>query len=465
MLRKAHKLVAICLVLAGIMAGLVSFVTAQVPQSQAQMSLSFAPLVRQASPAVANIYVTKIVARRVSPFASDPFFQQFFDFGPAMPRAENSLGSGVVLSADGILVTNTHVVGEAAEIRAVLPGGREFPAEVILSDEQTDLAILRLIGAEDLPYLDLADSDAAEVGDLVLAIGNPFGVGQTVSSGIVSGLARSGGMASAQGYFIQTDAPINPGNSGGALIDMTGRLLGVNTAILTRSGGSNGIGFAIPSNLVAAYVDQAQAGAPRIQRPWAGIAVQAVDTGLAGALDQTLPQGVVIAAQHPQSPFASAGLEVGDVILKVAGKPVNSRSELDFRMMTAMPAGQASVSYARAGAPMEAVIDLAPAPDEPPAEPVRVSGRSPLSGLEVARINPALIDALGLPLDAGGVAILSVDGFAVRLGLRPGDVLTRLNGQRINAPSDVLFVADQRARDWDIELIRDGQRSRLRFRL
>ncbi len=220
----------------------------RVPTSQAEIQLGFAPLVKEAAPAVVNIYAKRVVAVRDSPFAGDPFFEGLFrDFGTVRPQVQNSLGSGVILSPDGIVVSNYHVVGEATDIRVVLADRREFNATVILGDEESDLALLRLDGAADLPALTLRDSDSVEVGELVLAIGNPFGVGQTVSSGIVSGLARSGtASGTGRGYFIQTDAAINPGNSGGALIDVNGALIGVNTSILTRSGGSNGIGFAIP---------------------------------------------------------------------------------------------------------------------------------------------------------------------------------------------------------------------------
>ena len=211
----------------------------RVPSTLSEVQLSFAPLVRQAAPAVVNIYARRVVAQRQNPFGADPFFRDFFsDFGQLKPRVQNSLGSGVILSADGIVVSNYHVVGQATDIRVVLQDRREFAAQVLLADEESDLAILQLQGAGDMPFLPLRSSDTVEVGELVLAIGNPFGVGQTVSSGIVSGLARSGAVTgNARGYFIQTDAPINPGNSGGALIDTSGRLIGVNTSILTRSGG------------------------------------------------------------------------------------------------------------------------------------------------------------------------------------------------------------------------------------
>ena len=236
----------------------------RVPSDTVEVKLSYAPVVKAVVPSVVNIYARRVVETQASPFANDPFFSQFFGDMRSRPRLQNSLGSGVILGADGIVVSNFHVVGNATEIRVVLADKREFDAEVLLADPQTDLAILRMINAPDLPALTFSDSDAVEVGDLVLAVGNPFGVGQTVSSGIISAQARTGMVRGRPGYFIQTDAPINPGNSGGALVDMKGQLVGINTAIVTRSGGSDGIGFAIPANLVRQYVEQAQNGADQL---------------------------------------------------------------------------------------------------------------------------------------------------------------------------------------------------------
>ena len=310
----------------------------QVPTSQAQMQLSFVPLVKEATPAVVNIYAKIMAEPRRTPLQRDPFFERFFrDPFAEKPRVQNSLGSGVILSADGIVVSNYHVVGMATEIRVVLNDRREFSARVLLGDRDADLAILKIEAEEGLPFLPLRGSEGVEVGELVLAIGNPFGVGQTVSSGIVSGLARSGagGGNTGLGYFIQTDAPINPGNSGGALIDMAGRLIGINTSILTRSGGSNGIGFAIPADLVAAFVEQARAGAERFGRPWAGIAGQPVDADMAGPLGLDRPGGIIVSGLHPASPFLEAGLDVGDVIVAVDGQPVNTPNEMVYRMSVA----------------------------------------------------------------------------------------------------------------------------------
>jgi S1-C subfamily serine protease len=244
-----------------------------VPESPAQIALSFAPVVKETAPAVVNIYARQVVQDRANPFAGDPFFDQFFqDFGDTRPRVQNSLGSGVIVVAEGIVVSNHHVIADATDIRVVLADRREFAARVLLDDPQSDLAVLKVDTDTPLPALPIGDSEALQVGDLVLAIGNPFGVGQTVSSGIVSGLARSAlQVGDGTGYFVQTDAPINPGNSGGALVDMAGRLVGINTAIVTRDGGSNGIGFAVPSDLVAVVVAQALAGETAFRRPWAGV--------------------------------------------------------------------------------------------------------------------------------------------------------------------------------------------------
>ncbi|MBV0912870.1 trypsin-like peptidase domain-containing protein [Anianabacter salinae] len=439
--------------------------SAFLPGSRAEIGLSFAPVVKEAAPAVVNIYARRIVAERLSPFASDPFFSGVFGPPRTVERVQNSLGSGVIVDPGGIVVSNFHVVGGATDIRVVLSDRREFDGSVILADEDSDLAVIRLSGASDLPALDFADSDAAEVGDLVLAIGNPFGVGQTVSSGIVSGLARSGGnIGGRYGYFIQTDAPINPGNSGGALVDMRGALLGINTSILTRSGGSNGIGFAIPANLVAQYVAQAQAGRTEIARPWAGVAVQPVDAAMAGTLGLSPPQGVIVADAHPRSPFLAAGIEPGDVILTLGGQPVEAEAELTFRMTTLGVGTEAEVTYLRGGRRRTATVTLAAAPEDPPRDEIRIETRSSLGGLAIATINPAVIAQTGLPLGAVGVVVTQVSAFAQRTGLRPGDILRQINGQPVETSRDVARIAQAMPRTWEILFERDGRQSLLRLR-
>ena len=340
------------------------------------------------------------------------------------------------------------------------------PRNTHLTDEESDLAVLRLRDATDLPVLELADSDAVEVGDLVLAIGNPFGVGQTVSSGIISGLARSGiAVGSGRGYFIQTDAPINPGNSGGALVDMQGRLLGVNTAIITRSGASHGIGFAIPANLVAQVVAQAQEGRARFQRPWAGVTAQAVDAALAEAFDQRVPEGVVLLEIHPDSPLADAGLQRGDVVISVDGAPVNSGPEMMFRLAARGLGAQSDLTFRRGASEETASIDLVAPPDTPDRQALTLTDNSALRGLSVARINPAVIAEHNLAPDADGILVTGLADLAARTGLRPGDVLLAINGVMVGSTADVATLAAERTRNWQVEALRDGRRITLRFRL
>ncbi|MBN2631015.1 MAG: Do family serine endopeptidase [Rhodobacteraceae bacterium] len=437
----------------------------RVPESPTEISLSFAPVVKATAPAVVNIYASREVEDRLSPFAGDPFFDQFFEgFGQTQPRVQNSLGSGVIVSPAGIVVSNYHVVGQATEIRVVLNDRREYAADLILGDKESDLAVLRLQGAADLPALRLRDSDQVEVGDLVLAIGNPFGVGQTVSQGIVSGLARSS-VGQGRGYFIQTDAAINPGNSGGALVDMQGRLVGINTAILTRSGGSNGIGFAIPANLVQTVVAQAQSGASRFTRPWSGVTGQAMDAGMAEAMGLPRPDGVLLSNIHPESPFAKAGLRPGDVVVSIAGEPTNTPQEMIFRLAALGVGTKARVTYLHEDGEASAEIALIAPPEQPPRDPVTITDASALRGLSVARINPAVSAEMGLPVDATGVVVTEAQGLAAQIGLRAGDVLLAINNRPVTSPQDVAKAAVEPTRRWAIDVNRGGQIIRMRFRL
>lgn len=444
------------------------------PVSPAELQLSFAPVVKRTAPAVANIFAEKLVRSRRSPVMGDPFFERFFRRfgrpGQQRERVERSLGSGVVVSPDGLVVTNHHVIGDAVEITVALNDRREFRAEILLADEETDLAVLQLEGAEELPYLSFGDSDALEVGDLVLAIGNPFGVGQTVTTGILSAKART---AKSGQTFLQTDAAINPGNSGGALVDMQGRLVGVNSAILTRSGGSNGVGFAIPATLVAQAVRQARSGAMRLSKPWLGIAAQAVDNEIARSLGLSRPQGVILTDVAPQSPFAEAGLEPGTVILSVEGEPIDDAGELTFRLSTLGVGAEARVGVLRRRREREVVIHLIAAPETPPREETEIDGRTSLSGLGVANLNPALAEELAAELDkrgaaairkASGVVVLQARGLSARYGLRVGDVILRYNNEKVGSVRELtaLTRSDPELRDMRIE--RAGRRLRLRIR-
>lgn len=437
----------------------------RVPASREEISLSFAPLVRAAAPAVVNIYTRRVVrARRVSPLFNDPFFRRFFgnQFAPGgqqKKRVQNSLGSGVIVSADGLVVTNHHVIDRADEITVVLTDRREFDAEVVTRDEGTDLAVLRIrSGGEKLPFLELRDSDTLEVGDLVLAIGNPFGVGQTVTSGIVSALARTARGVSDFGFFIQTDAAINPGNSGGALIALDGRLIGINTAIYSRGGGSNGIGFAIPSNMVATVIGSAAAGG-KVIRPWLGARGQSIDADLARSLRLPRPSGVLVNSVHPDGPSASAGLKTGDVIVSVNGKEVADANILKFRIATLSVGGVADLTVIRQGRRLKMSVPLQAAPEIPKRDLSLITGPNPYAGAEVANISPALAEEISLDTDMTGVLVMRIKrgSPADRIGLEPGDILLRLNGTEIESVAALKNMVKRDFSAWRIEISRAGR--------
>lgn len=443
--------------------------TRVVPQTRSEITLSFAPVVKQAAPAVVNIYTRKIVQRRNSPFAGDPFFERFFqDMFPTRrtrQKVENSLGSGVILDPSGIVVSNNHVVGGADEITVILQDRREFQGRVILADEESDLAVLKLEDAHDLPTLEIRDSDSLEVGDLVLAIGNPFGVGQTVTSGIISGLTRSGvARRDGAGVFIQTDAAINPGNSGGALVDMEGRLVGVNTAILSRSGGSNGIGFAIPSNLVARVVTSARSGQKELVRAWFGMDGQTVSGDLAEALGIATPHGILIEDLHPESPIAEAGLRRGDVIVAFAESAVNTLQELEFRANTMQLGGTAALRFIRDGAERSVNVRMLQAPDRPAPDRRELSQRDALPGLTVININPRVIEELDLPVSASGVLVLQARGPASRVGLAGGDIIRRVDGVEIATVDALIRELNQTRGDTVLNIERNGRTGDIRYR-
>ncbi len=427
----------------------------QAPASRQQINLTFAPVVKRAAPAVANIYSRKVVRQRpVPPLFQDPFFRRFFgrefgqEFGQGAPRSgiQNSLGSGVVVDPEGVIVTNHHVVAGADEITVVLADRREFDASVIGSDERTDLAVLRVdTGGERLPFLALRNSDDVEVGDLVLAIGNPFGVGQTVTSGIVSATARTRVGVSDMNFFIQTDAAINPGNSGGALVDVEGRLIGVNTAIYSRSGGSLGIGFAVPSNMVRQVVSGFMAGG-KVVRPWLGAWGRTVTADIAYSLGMKRPTGVLVEQVYPGGPAERAGIRVGDVLLAVNDRITDDTESLDYRIATLAAGGRASLTYRRKGGEKTVTIALQAPPERPARDTAALDGPHPFAGAVVANMSPALAEELGVERFRPGVIILQVRrrANAGRLGLRPGDMIVALNGETIGSVA-ILRKADRAA--------------------
>lgn len=438
-----------------------------VPPSREAVQYSFAPVVKRTAPAVVNVYVSSRVRQSRSPFADDPFFRRFFGegFGMGMPRerVQSSLGSGVIVSPDGVIVTNTHVIKARGktEIRVALADQREFDAEIIAQDEKTDIAILKIDGnGEDFPFMKFADSDVLEVGDLVLAIGNPFGVGQTVTSGIVSALARS--QIASDAVFIQTDAAINPGNSGGALIDIKGQLVGINTAIFSRSGGSNGIGFAIPSNLVRLHVDAVREGRT-VERPWLGARLQSMDRDMAEALGVTRISGAVVMRVYENGPAEAAGLEPGDVVIKVDGFQVADARGVNYRLTTRGIGNTSQMVVLRDGREQELKVRLQAPPVPSKGDFRNLSGPHPFDGARVANLLPTLVEDMEIDIDDGVVVVSVRRGSAARhYGFRPGDVITEVGGQKIHSLEDLLPHLEGRKRVWQIVVNRGGRDLELR---
>jgi serine protease Do len=443
------------------------------PETQIQIELSFAPVVKKVAPAVVNIFSKRVVRQRgVSPFFNDPFFKRFFGddfgmFGLPRERIQNSLGSGVIVSEDGLIVTNHHVIKGATEITAVLADRREFAAELVLDDERTDLAVLRIDPAgKKLPHVVFRDSDEVEVGDLVLALGNPFGVGQTVTSGIVSATARTQVGISDFSFFIQTDAAINPGNSGGALVTLDGKLLGINTAIYSRNGGSVGIGFAIPANMVKTVVASARRGGALV-RAWSGLIGQDLTQDLAEGFGLETPGGVIVKKVYPGGPADRAGLKPGDVILSLDGRQVADVESFRYRIATREPGAQVRVDVWRNRALRTLTLAPIAAPENPPRNELQLSGKHPLSGAVVANLSPALAEELDLPGAWEGVIILKlVRGSAAdRLRFRPGDIIVAVNRKEVRDVTALDAALKQAKDSWRISFSREGTLRHAEFNL
>ena len=442
-------------------AGSASAQDRRVPASPTELRMSYAPVVQKAAPSVVNVYAAKIVENR-NPFMDDPFFRRFFGGGGGgMPReqVQRSLGSGVIVDGSGLVVTNNHVIEGANEVKIALADKREFEAEVLLKDARTDLAVLKVKdGREKFTAVDLGNSDELQVGDVVLALGNPFGVGQTVTHGIVSALARTQVGITDYQFFIQTDAAINPGNSGGALVDLSGRLIGINTAIFSRSGGSQGIGFAIPVNMVKVVIASARSGGTSVRRPWLGAKLQNVTPDIAESLGLKRPAGALVATVTDKSPAARAGLKTGDLIVAVDGQAVDDQNAFDYRFATKPLGGSAQLGVVRAGRETKIAIALETAPDTP-REEVVIQARSPFMGVKIANISPALADEMRLEASADGVVVLDVaqGSMAQSLGFQRGDVIAQVNDEKIARTRDLDRISKERQRTWRITIVRGGQ--------
>ena len=416
-----------------------------VPGDALAMKSSFAPVVRTAAPAVVNIAAVGTQQVR------DPFW------GIPGQRQTGSVGSGVIVRADGVVVTNNHVIEGMQRIRVTLSDRREFSARVVLADERSDIAVLQLEGVEErLPTLNIDDREEQQVGDLVLAIGNPFGVGQTVTNGIISALNRTETGISDSGSFIQTDAAINPGNSGGALVDMDGDLIGINTAIFSRSGSSSGVGFAVPASMVKRVVDSAVGGATVVVRPWLGVKGEGVSADIARSLGLDRPQGLVVTEVYAGGPGARAGLREGDVITAIDGSEINDQGGLNFRIGTRAPNETVAVTVLRDGRTETLNARVQPLPGNADLDNATVVSSGGLSGAQVLVLNPALADSLGGDPFASGVIVGRVQrgSYANRIGLQGGDIILAVNGRAVTSVQQLANVG----RGSELTINRRGQR-------
>ncbi len=432
------------------------------PENREGIQLSFAPIVKKAAPAVVNIYTKRVIQSRARTLFDDPLFQQFFgqdfDFGVPRKRVQNSLGSGVIVRPNGVIVTNNHVIEGADEITVALSDRREFPAKVLLADKRTDLAVLKIDdGTEKLPFLQFENSDDVEVGDLVLAIGNPFGVGQTVTSGIVSALARTQVGVSDYRFFIQTDAAINPGNSGGALVSMDGKVVGINSAIFTQSGGSIGIGWAIPANMVRTVVRGAL-NEGHIVRPWVGASTQTVTQDIATSLKLKRPTGVLVNDVYPGGPAAKAGIKVGDVIVAVNSREVIDADALKYRVGTMDVGGTVPLEVHRDGKDIDVSLPLIAPPEQPPRDLTVIKGENPFEGAKVGNLSPAYAEDLGMNPMLKGVVIADVEARSIAAyRFQSGDIILGLNGKSISSVNQLQKALAQANGRWDLKIQRDGQ--------
>jgi Do/DeqQ family serine protease len=431
-----------------------------VPDSRAQVQLSFAPVVRQTAGSVVNVYATRSERRQNA--AMEEYFRRFFgDNAPGVPRgrSQSSLGSGVIVDPSGLVITNNHVIENMNEVKVALADRREFAADILLRDPRTDIAVLKLKDAANLQAVELGDSEALQVGDLVLAIGNPFGVGQTVTQGIVSALARTQVGISDYQFFIQTDAAINPGNSGGALIDMSGRVVGINTAIYSRSGGSIGIGFAVPSSMVRVVLNSARGGAKNVVRPWLGARLQPVDGDIANGLGLERPTGVLVTSVYDKGPAAEAGLKRGDAILSVDGQPVDNPDSFGYRFTLKGTQGQAPLTVLRGGKQTIIQVKLMPPPENPSREPVRGRARTPFAGATLVNMSPAVADELQIEIADDGVVVADLDerGVAANVGFEKGDQIVAINGERLASTKDAERAIDRNSGYWEITVSRGGR--------
>lgn len=429
-----------------------------IPHDRKEVTLSYASVVKKVAPAVVNIYAFQEAKAHYpnSPFMDDPFFKQFFDnLNPSESNAQNSLGSGVIVSKDGLILTNYHVIENADVIRIVLSNKQEYVAKLVATDKKTDLALLQIEDGEEFPFLTVGPQDDLEVGDIVLAIGNPFGVGQTVTSGIISALSRSQEGINDYRSFIQTDAAINPGNSGGPLVTTDGQLVGINTAIYSKTGGSMGIGFAIPTSLALPIMKSIERGG-KITRPWLGIEVVPVDNELAHKLRLSHPYGVIVKGVYPNGPADQAGLKMGDFISSFDGKEVEDDADLDYRVATASLGKKADLVIFRKGMEQKLSLSLQEPYEAKDPSPLLINRKSPFQGASIIDLSPALALEIGMSPMSQGVIITSVSekSPAAQLGIKPGDILLTINKTKIRTKDEVVSILKETVPEWTVHLLR-----------
>lgn len=435
--------------------------TRRAPADAASMKLSFSPVVKKAAPAVVNVASRRVVQRRV-----DPFWDFFMGGGQGGSQVQGSLGSGAIVRADGVIITNHHNIDGMSDITVQLADRREFPATVLLDDPRADLAVLKIdTKGEKLPVMAIDDQDQMEVGDLVLALGNPFGVGQTVTNGIVSALARTDVGAANFGSYIQTDAAINPGNSGGPLVDMDGDLVGINTFIISRSGSSSGVGFAIPAAVVRQVVGAALGGGHSVVRPWLGVKGQPVTGDIAKSLGMAVPRGVLVAQVYPGSSADRAGLKEGDVILSIDGRAVNDEGGGAFAIGTHKVGDRVPMQIHRNDKEQTLTVRAEAAPETPARDERTLSGANPFNGATVVNLSPAVAQDLDVdPFVGKGVLVTKIGGgYAANIGLQPGDFIREVNGRPVNTVADLNAAAKLPTRNWVVTIERNGQRITARF--
>ena len=423
-------------------------------------ALGFAPILKPALPAVVSITSSRVVTVPQSPFFNNPFFQQFFggQLQPPQQQREMGLGSGVIVTPDGYILTNNHVVAKSTDIKVQLPDKRQFPGKVIGTDPQTDIALVK-IDATNLPTLTFGDSSKLQVGDYAFAIGNPFGVGETATMGIISATGRNGLSIEDYEDFIQTDAAINPGNSGGALLNALGQLIGINTAILSGgSGGNQGIGFAIPINM-AKYVMEQLLKHGKVVRGYIGVGIQEVTPALAKAFNAPAEKGALIGNVEANSPGAKAGLQRGDVITELNGQTVAGPNDLRLKVATMAPGTTVHLKVLRNGEPRDIDVTLGESPSSKNAGNAGNAAQgSAMRGVQVDELTPDIRQQLGLNSSVKGVVVTSVASGspADEAGLERGDVIEQINRQPVNSVSDYQRLIGETGKQTVVLLINRG---------